>query len=72
MAIVVRTLQTDSDGNAYFPLNDYNLLFAVATNTVNTTLTLSRNQYDMYYVNIKKGDNTPCVGQFQIWGLVSY
>lgn len=72
MAIVARTLQTDSDGNAYFPLNDYNLLFAVATNTLNTTLTLSRNQYDMYYVNIKKGDNTPYVGQFHIWGLVSY
>lgn len=72
VALLVKTLTADEAGNAHFPTDGYTVLLAVATNTVNTTLSIGRNQYNMYYVNIKNGNGLPYAGTFTIWGLVSY
>ena len=72
MTLIVKTFRTDSGGNARFPIDSYKVLLAVATNTLNTMLSISRNKHNMYYVNIKNGDGLPYVGTFTIWGLVSY
>ena len=72
MTLIVKTFRTDIGGNAHFPIDSYKVLLAVTTNTLNTTLSISRNKHNMYYVNIKNGDGLPYVGTFTIWGLVSY
>lgn len=72
MALIVKTFRTDIGGNAHFPIDSYKVLLAVATNTLDTTLSILRNKHNMYYVNIKNGDGLPYVGTFTIWGLVSY
>lgn len=64
------TLTTDAAGLAY--INLPGMIMSICTSTADTVLELIKNNYQMYYVHVKKySDQTNYTGTFQFWVLHS-
>lgn len=64
------TLTTDAAGLAY--INLPGMIMSICTSAADTVLELIKNNYQMYYVHVKKySDQTNYTGTFQFWVLHS-